>query len=258
MAAFQLVDCVCASCGVVFLSTRPTEQEIGQYYAKDYQPYLGQYLPIVEKMIARRTKKEIAQFNKLNAHIENVLEVGCSYGSYLNDLKRFGTYKSFTGVEMDAECCRKASDLFGLQVLNGTLETVKFDSERFDLVVMNHVIEHVYHPVETLEEIRRIMKPGGLLMIKTPNTRTVEKTVFGRYWLPYEAPRHVTIFSLKTLRKVLEQRGFKIVKVYFEKTPNNIILSIKNYLIEKKSPKRTIDFFSLNNPLLLALFTPRL
>ena len=72
----------CLKCGVIFLSQRPKEDEISNYYFNDYKPYLGDYNYLVKKIIKKRTLKEIKLFNKLNNSIQDVLEIGCSYGKY--------------------------------------------------------------------------------------------------------------------------------------------------------------------------------
>ena len=121
---------------------------------------------------------------------------------------------------------------------------------------MNHVLEHLYNPLETLKEVHRILRPRGLLLVRTPDSDVIERKLFGKYWSPYEAPRHIILFSKSILRKILSSLDFRFIEVSNEKSPNNIILSIKNYLIDKELSKKIINFFSINNYLLLMLFLP--
>lgn len=246
---------LCQDCRNVFLSNRPSSNEISKYYSNNYQPYLGQYNPLVRWFIEHRTSSEIKLFNKFNANVKNVLEIGCAYGQYLKDLRDMAGYE-VTGVEMDAECCQRGREEYNIDIKLGKLFDAAFPNDSFDLVIMNHVIEHLYNPKETIKEINRILRKDGLVSIKTPQLESMERKWFGKYWMPYEAPRHLFIFSAGTLSQLLENNGYKIVKVIYEKTPNNIILSFRSTLIDKKYPKWLIDFFNINNYFLLALFTP--
>uniref|UniRef100_A0A6H1ZU25 Putative methyltransferase n=1 Tax=viral metagenome TaxID=1070528 RepID=A0A6H1ZU25_9ZZZZ len=196
--------------------------------------------------------KEIQKYNKTSM---KMLDVGCSFGKYIKDMRDYGGF-SVTGVELNEEMCKIGREKFGLDIRQGDLLKQNFDNSSFDIVIMSHIIEHLYNPRETVEEVYRILSSNGLVLIRTPNTATLEIKIFGKYWFPFDAPRHIVLFNEKNLRLLLSQFGFTTRKVIYEKTPNNIILSIKNYLIDKKHHKAIIDFFSLNNYFLLALFTP--
>ena len=245
----------CLDCKVFFLSERPKKEEAGKYYRQDYQPYFAHYNYLTELFIKWRTSREIRIYKKLNKNIKEVLEIGCSFGKYLKDLRDRGNF-NVTGVEISQEMAQKGKEEFDLEIKAGELLECNFDSNRFDLIIMSHVIEHLYNSQETLKEAFKILNPKGLILIKTPNFETIERKIFGKYWSVYEAPRHVAIFSRKTIRELLEKNSFKILKIYYEKTPNNIISSIKNFLTDKNFNRRIINFFNLNNYFLLFLFLP--
>ena len=245
----------CRDCKIIFLSERPEKEEADKYYHQDYQPYAARYNYLTELFIKWRTLREIDVFKKLNKNIKEVLEVGCSFGKYLKDLRDWGNF-NVVGVEISQNMAQKGQEEFNLEIKAGELLEYDFGSNRFDLIIMSHVIEHLYNSQETLKEIFKILNPQGLFLIKTPNFETIERKIFNKYWIVYEAPRHVIIFSERTLSKLLEKSGFKILKVHYEKTPNNIILSIRNLLIAKNFSRTIVNFFNLNNYLLLFLFSP--
>jgi len=245
----------CQNCGVIFQSFRPEASEIKNFYQSDYQPYNDQYNFFVKKFIEYRTRREIRIFKKLNPNIANVLEIGCSFGRYLKALRDFGGF-NVTGIEIDGDCCRRGKAEFNLEIINSDLLAAGFKPESFDLIVMNHVLEHLYNPAEVLAEISKVLRSGGILSIKTPNADTLERKFFKNFWFPYEAPRHIFLFSPETLKKILSASGLSVKEISFEKTPNNLILSVRNYLIEKNYSTGAINFFNINNYLLLALFLP--
>jgi 2-polyprenyl-3-methyl-5-hydroxy-6-metoxy-1,4-benzoquinol methylase len=112
------------------------------------------------------------------------------------------------GVETDPRSAELAANTFGLSVHQGTLESAGFPADHFDSVTMSHVIEHARDPVLLLAECRRILRPGGILVIVTPNIRSMGHRYFGRAWRDLDPPRHLYLFSRKTLNRVAYQAGF--------------------------------------------------
>jgi SAM-dependent methyltransferase len=109
------------------------------------------------------------------------------------------------GVEVDAESVDFARRKLGLDVYHGTVDEPHFPDDYFDVVTMWDVIEHLHDPFETLLEIRRILKPGGKLIISTPNAYSWDATLFGRYWIGLDFPRHLYVFSSITLGRLLKR-----------------------------------------------------
>ena len=242
----------CNDCALLFQNPRVPESAIGSFYKKNYQPYSAQYNKITELFIARRTKREVREFKRLNPKLKRVLEIGCSWGKYLMALRDYGGLET-VGVEIHEESSRAGKKL-QLDIRSGDLLSQKFPSNSFDLVVMNHVIEHLYNPVETLREVKRALSSGGVLFIRTPNIKSLDRAIFGNYWLDYDPPRHIALFSPPLTQQLLSSIGFKDVKIKYESLPNEFILSIRNMLRDKNLPSGLVNFFNLNNYLLLIFF----
>jgi 2-polyprenyl-3-methyl-5-hydroxy-6-metoxy-1,4-benzoquinol methylase len=98
-------------------------------------------------------------------------------------------------------------------VFTGEVSDAGYADGYFDVVTMWHVIEHVHDPKGTLAELHRIMKPGGLLVISTPNLWSWDARGFGRYWVGLDAPRHLYVFSPATLEHLLQQVGFQMERI---------------------------------------------
>lgn len=242
----------CSTCGLVFLAPRPPEREIGVYYAHDYEPYIARYNPIVERFIRARTWREMRGFGFPKPR---VLEIGSSWGKYLLELRAMGA--DVVGVELSPEMCQEGSVRHGLDIRQGTLEAQSFPSGSFDVVVMNHVVEHLYDPRATLAEVFRVLKHGGALLIKTPNVETPERAWFGSQWLAYEAPRHTVLFSPRTITNLLREIGFQVERVSYDATPNNIILSLGNLFRSRGGIfARLAPYCSLGNYAALGAATP--
>jgi SAM-dependent methyltransferase len=106
----------------------------------------------------------------------------------------------------------------GLPVLTGTLERVAFPDDEFDLVIMWHVLEHIHTPGAMLREVSRILKPGGTLLVAVPNFDSLEAGFSGPGWFHLDVPRHLTHFTPRTLRSVLDQAGLQVFDVNFFST----------------------------------------
>jgi SAM-dependent methyltransferase len=133
------------------------------------------------------------------------VEIGCSTGEMLDAAR-----SSFAamGVEAD-ETTSRAAIAHGLDVFSGTLRDARFPDSHFDAAAMYHVIEHVPSPREELLELRRVIKPGGWLVLETPNIATVWYRLLGARWRQF-IPDHIFFFTPRTLTRLCEGGGFKV------------------------------------------------
>ena len=137
-----------------------------------------------------------------------LLDVGCGNGRFLAQMRDLGW--EVMGIEPDPKAVSIAKEHFGLEVFQGTLEEAGFPDSSFDAIAMNHVIEHVPDPIGLLAECRRVLKPGGKLVVVTPNIQSLGRRLFGEHWRGWEVPRHLFLFSPKSLRACAERAGFVV------------------------------------------------
>lgn len=137
-----------------------------------------------------------------------LLDLGCGDGRFLALMRDAGW--EVKGIEPDPTAARIAQQEFGVSVTVGALEDAGLPDEAFDAVTLSHVIEHVHDPVALLSECRRVLKPGGSVVIVTPNIRSLGHQKFGSSWRGLEPPRHLHIFSLGTLRVCCERAGLRV------------------------------------------------
>lgn len=139
-----------------------------------------------------------------------VLDVGCGGGQILANLQRFGW--NVEGVDFDPLAVAAARER-GVTVRLGSLADQHYSEESFDAVIMSHLIEHVPDPVSLIRECHRILKPGGRLVMVTPNTQSLSHRLFGRAWRGLEPPRHLYIHSGSSLAAVSRDGGFDDVRL---------------------------------------------
>jgi len=133
-----------------------------------------------------------------------VLEVGCGAGALLRRLRDLGW--TVEGQDVDPNAASIADN--DIVVHLGDLRALALPSESYDAVVMNHVIEHVHYPVALLRECHRLAKPGGILVITTPNAESYGHRIFRDAWRGLEPPRHLHLFTSKSLEFIASKSGW--------------------------------------------------
>lgn len=138
-----------------------------------------------------------------------LLDIGCADGSFLKRMEPLGWQA--TGIDTDPQSIQIARKK-GLQVRQGNLTRDLFSPNTFDAITLNHVLEHLYDPVDTLEICYQFLRPGGVIWIATPNLESYAHKRFGPSWLGLDPPRHLSLFTNKCLVSLLKQCGFTPLK----------------------------------------------
>ncbi|MEM2169786.1 MAG: class I SAM-dependent methyltransferase, partial [Candidatus Bathyarchaeia archaeon] len=137
-----------------------------------------------------------------------LIDIGCGNGQFLALMRDLGW--EVLGVEPDVEAARVAEDTFGIKVIPSTLEEASLPDASADVITMNHVIEHVHDPITLLKECRRVLRPGGMLVVVTPNLNSFGRRLWGKAWLHWDPPRHYFIFSAKSLLDCARRTGLQV------------------------------------------------
>ena len=140
-----------------------------------------------------------------------LLDLGCSAGGNLAKFQDHGW--DVYGIEFSEVAVAQARERFGDRIHHGTLETAPFKDGFFDVVYLSHTLEHLFNPVATLVRLRQLLQPEGMVVITVPNADSLEARLFGRWWVPWDPPRHLYHFGKETLTKVLEQAGLHVVRM---------------------------------------------
>ena len=247
----------CTDCGLIYLSPRPGPGEIGDFYPKNYQENMLELIARAKKSPAMRLGFDMIRRRRTPKLISSgrLLDVGCSNGAYLAALRERGW--EVEGVEMDEHAASYAANERGLKVTRGDAESAlrTLDSDRFSVVTMWHLLEHLFDPLEALKQVRRVLKPGGVLMLEVPDISAPPAAWFKKNWFPLDIPRHLYHFSPETLREMLAKAGLKLVEVKGIPSPEAIVWSMA-----ARKQGRPIDFNrgdSLKmNPLMMAAAFP--
>lgn len=211
---FRLVHC--QVCGVRYLNPRPDVVELAHYYPADYEPYRREALS--DGPWWRRAARLYGLDKRCRAVTAFVsggrlLDVGCASGDFLARMHRYGGWE-VVGIEPDARAAALARECYGLSIHVGRLDEVEFPSACFDVVTLWDVLEHLPRPGASLERIARWLRPGGWLILRTPDASSPYARAWGRYWAGWDAPRHLVVYDRATLAEQLRQSGFRVWRVW--------------------------------------------
>ncbi len=146
----------------------------------------------------------------------SLLDIGAGDGAFLSLARTAGW--DVVGLEPDQKAAANATRR-GLTVHEGGIEYFGEKTELFDVIILNHVIEHVYQPVKVLERCHALLKPGGQLWLETPNIDSFGHARFAKNWRGLEAPRHLVIFNEHSLKQTLMEAGFSTPRNQMRPSP---------------------------------------
>jgi SAM-dependent methyltransferase len=206
---FRLVRC--ANCGLLFVNPQAPESETNELYNRSYfdRRNIGAIAPDPEAVRAFRQLsglQRLAEIHRWRRPPGRLLDVGCGEGFFL-DVAQQQSW-SCDGVELSEFAAASAVASGVGTIFQGTLRAASFDSSSFDVVTMFDVIEHFHDPVAELAEIRRILKPNGLLYLLTPDVESSAARLMGRYWFEIKPPEHLFYFTRSSITRLLRKAGF--------------------------------------------------
>ena len=194
----------CKECSLIFINPRATEEETRKQYTDDVSSpirYYGKSVhvdsPIFEKRL--RAIEELVPKGRL-------LDVGCSVGTFMDVARARGW--QVAGVELNKNACELCTEK-GHKVYRGLFapELIStFEKADFDLITLNDVIEHLPDPVASMKLVGPLLRPGGYLMINTPNIDNIVARTF-----QIKPMEHLFYFSTATATRTLEKAGLEVV-----------------------------------------------
>ena len=197
---------ICQKCGFVFVSPTIAENELADYYA-----YMSLYdMSLYEFTDSNSLSQRVNRYQRIFAFIHDyikkdqpelsyILDIGCSTG-YLLSLFKTNRYKVL-GVDPSPKCKNIAINEYGVNVITGTLDTISIQNEKYDVIILSHVLEHIVDLSSFILKLKSILSPKGIIYVEVPDVQNINLP-FG-----YFSFEHVNYFSKISLTNLMAKYG---------------------------------------------------
>jgi 2-polyprenyl-3-methyl-5-hydroxy-6-metoxy-1,4-benzoquinol methylase len=213
----------CLSCGSVYQDPLPKESELSAFYPELYWweaesgPPCGgtRFLSRLEETYREFVARDHVRFlercaGRGSSEGRPLLDIGCGSGTFLSLARRRGF--ACCGMDASDRAAALARKQYGLDVRQGSVGAAIWEERSFDFVTMFHVLEHLADPGAGLRYARRLLKPGGSLIVQVPNVASYQARAFRQRWYGIDVPRHVVNFTPPALELLLRKTGYEIAR----------------------------------------------
>lgn len=220
---WSLSKCASENCGLLWLDPMPLEEDLRLAYQDYYthwdtmRPAPVRALRFLYRMVTGAglmligipiERRKIQRMLLDTMHVGSLLDVGCGSGAFLAMMKKRGW--SVMGVDVDPAAIAVARNTHGLDVHEGNVATLLARNMTFDVITASHVIEHIPDPVGFLTQCRELLRPGGRIVLRTPNGHSFGLRRYGSAWRDLDPPRHLHIFTTSALENCAQKAGLRI------------------------------------------------
>ena len=231
----------CNNCHLIYVNPIEKGNKINEAYSQRKSVDAA----IIKESRLRATVAQV-ELIKRYGNGTRLLDIGCGEGFFLFNASKFGYVGK--GVELSQDAAEYARREFGLDVEVKSFEELRFSENHFDVVTMWQVLEHLLYPLTTLEEIHRILKPGGMLVITTPDIGRIPARILRRRWWCITR-LHINQFTTETLTNILKNAGFKNISSVSYKESISLLMVLIPILRYLRLYKPLRNLFSLNSGL---------
>ncbi len=203
----KVVNNICQGCGLVIQSPLPVYDSLKEYY-QDYSALSQSKVVIDEKHEEFLLSIARLRYNFLYPNLNmdmNVLDVGCGPGGLLSLIKE--NVKSVLGINPEPSYAHFAHDHYGIEVRIGMFEEIDLPANTFDLIIFDHVFEHLHDPNSVLQKASELIRKDGLIFISTPNILKPH----GFLWQNF-CQDHLYTYSQNTLKRLLQKYNYEIIE----------------------------------------------
>jgi 2-polyprenyl-3-methyl-5-hydroxy-6-metoxy-1,4-benzoquinol methylase len=247
----------CDSCKALSIDPVPRDR-LSEIYPKTYYSFSSAKLSIAERVKQALDRRMFGKlFSTIQGNSLSALDVGGGAGWLLTQAKAVEPRLTKTQV-VDIDASAQAAALAAShQFFLGRIETFE-TNDRYDVIMMLNLIEHVDDPVAVLSKIKGLLKPGGRILIKTPNHDSLDARLFRHHsWGGLHAPRHWVVFTPEAFTQAATRVGLHIESLSMTQGAPFWAVSVLEFLSRHHWIKITRDVPMCDHALfgpLLALF----
>ena len=217
LTKFEMNLVKCRKCSLIYANPRIQESEILRRYTSSF--FFDEYLPAFKATLKHYDLDTIRShfflflqlITKYYTPGKRLLDIGCGAGFFLKAAEEIGWEAE--GVEISPIASDYAQNIVKVKVLEGKLEDLYLPSEKYDLVILTEIIEHLMNPLKTLKEINRVLKKHGILIISTPDYKSLSRLFLRKNWAVLSPEEHISVFTQKTLFHILQKAKFRVLGI---------------------------------------------
>jgi len=202
----------CEHCGLVFTNPRPEDVDLASYYnSPNYLSHHAAGFSVLRWIYQFLRKRNIRwKYRLLHSFIPKgkILDVGCGTGEVLNFFKHKGW--EVRGIEPNEKARLFATEVYDIPVADEP-GLLNLPAESFDVISLWHVLEHVPDLNRRMTDLKKLLKPDGLLLIALPNLASMDAKYYGKYWAALDVPRHLYHFSPDSFLELAIRHGYKLM-----------------------------------------------
>ncbi len=205
--------CECLNCGLSYTMPRPNKEKIGEYYKSEeyysHQENKKGFIPRLYESVKKVNLKHKYKLATQGLNIGKMLDIGCGVGDFLHTAEEHGW--TCTGVEPSEDAKAIAKAKTKANIINSE-DMEKIPDATFDLITMWHVLEHVDDLKWQIEQLHRLTKTKGRIVIAVPNYKSYDAQYYKELWAAYDVPRHLSHFNKNVLTKIFKSKNLELVR----------------------------------------------
>ena len=236
---FEILEC--NECKLLFTSPCPAPDKIGDYYkSEDYLSHneskkgiVPTIYNLVKKVNIKNKFKIATNRQQTTDNSQNILDIGCGVGDFLNYAKEKGC--NITGIEPSEDARKIAESKLGTKIFSPE-ELQNIPNESFDIVTMWHVLEHVADLKTEIHHLERIVKKNGRLVLALPNYKSFDAEYYKDKWAAYDVPRHLNHFSRTSIKNIFNTTAFQLIDIKPLKWDSYYISMLSEQYLKHSNP----------------------
>lgn len=261
----------CKKCGFVYTNPRPKPNKLSFFYP-DNAGYYNATIPYMDGFLQKLKKQVLIQFYNypgkkstikrlfllplyiwLHRKLKiqgyplfkekgKVLDIGCSYGNFLYQLKTLGW--TTKGIEMNQKAATFGRKQLGLDIETKRLEDFQ-PNTKYDVIMLRMVLEHLPNPKQIIKHCRQLLNDGGNIIITIPDFSGFESKIYKNHAYTLQVPTHFSHFTPRTITQLLDLNGFKEVKIIHHQFDRDLVAPLE-YMKEDNKDKKWLRIILTN------------
>lgn len=206
----------CSNCSHIY-TFYSKEINVESYYQDKVYEVIDNRDSVYDKIIGMESMHVISRIRNEKNKNKSILDFGCGKGKFLSVAKKEGF--NVMGIETEINRSNFAREIYKINVDSNFYSSGKISNGPFQIITLFHVLEHLQNPKDIIANlVNDNLENDGLLILEVPNFLSLQSKLAKEKWMHIDVPRHISHFTIKSLEKIVEETGLKIIETeYFSR-----------------------------------------